>query len=92
MDIFMVDNGTEPERIQFAVPDDFDFPDALIHPVPRPLPAEILHERHLKQLFLQVVLGVIAVSCFGLSRVGWIQYMSLYFLPLAWLDWMHLPL
>ena len=87
MEEFMVDNVAEPEKIQSIVPDDFDFPDALIHPVPRPLPGNILHERHLKQLLFQIVLGIIAVSCFVLSRVGWIQYMSLYFLPLAWLDW-----
>lgn len=83
----MAQEGPLKEHDKLTVPEDFDLPDALIHPVPRPLPDNILHERHLKQLLLQIILGIIAVGCFVFSRLDWIQYMSLYFLPLAWLDW-----
>lgn len=76
-----------PEKIDINVPDDFDLPDLLVHPVPRPLPEKVMRKRHMSQITIQVCMGISAIACILLSRWGLVQYMSLYFLPLAWLDW-----
>ncbi len=77
---------------QFEVPKDFDLPEELITPAPRPLPEHVTSDlKHLK-LFIQICLFIGALCCFGLARTMWINRLALYFLPLAYLDWIGIGL
>jgi hypothetical protein len=76
----------EDDIFEFSVPADFDLPEELIQPAPRPLPQSVKRRFARKRIVIQASLSITAAICLIIPHLDIAKHLGLYFIPILHTD------